>query len=140
MKNIRLKYSGRVKRVARAVDKANEILECQEFYDLIRAYKNFDNSALSPEVIARLMQDSGHQIHVKVHAFLPILPSQHDKIFVSIWDFGRSVGANVNMLIYETVNCMDSLYDILNTEAAQRTSGNHTAPWVIGAIAEVMAE
>ncbi len=138
MKNVHLHYAGNLKKVNNAVTKANEILSSAQFYDQIRAYKKFDNSALSPEIISRLMQDSGHRIEVKVSWIVPTIKTRHDKINVSGWDFSTNLPAAVNNLIYETVNSIDCLYDILNNESVHRDSGSLTAPWVIGAIAEVM--
>lgn len=138
MKNVNLRYNGKIKKVSNAVAKANEILASEQFYDQIRAYKKFDNSALSPEIISRLMQDSGHQIDVSVNWLSPNVKTRHNKISLSGWDFSSNLATGVNNLIYETVNSVDCLYDILNNEPNQRSSGSLTAPWVIGAIAEVM--
>jgi len=139
MKNVSLLYSGNLKKVSTAVKKANEILSSPQFYEQIRAYKKFDNSPLSPEIISRLMQDSGHEIQVSVNWIIPIVNNKHNKISVSGWDFSSNLPTGVNNLIYETVNSIDCLYDILNNESSDhRSSGSLTAPWVIGAIAEVM--
>ena len=138
MKHVNLFYSGHLRKVSSAVAKANEILGSEEFYDQIRAYKKFDNSPLSPEIISRLMQDFGHRIEVNVNWFVPSTRTKHDRINVSGWEFSSNLATGVNNLIYETVNSIDCLYDILNNENNQRGSVNLTAPWVIGAIAEVM--
>jgi len=138
MKNVNLHYSGSLTKVSSAVKKANEILGSSQFYDQIRAYKKFDNSALSPEIISRLLQDSGHQIEVSVNWFIPTTKTKYNKISLSGWEFSSNLPAGVNNLIYETVNSIDCLYDILNNENNPRSSGSLTAPWVIGAIAEVM--
>ena len=138
MKNVHLLYSGNVRKVCNAVSKANEILGSAQFYDQIRAYKKFDNSALSPEIISRLMQDSGHQIEVKVNWIVPLVKTKHDRISISGWDFSSNLATGVNNLIYETVNSIDRLYDILNNDSDSKDEVSLTAPWVIGAIAEVM--
>ncbi|PBQ31225.1 hypothetical protein CNR22_05410 [Sphingobacteriaceae bacterium] len=139
MKNVSLHYNGKLKKVSIAVNKANEILSSTQFYEQIRAYKKFDNSPLSPEIISRLLQDSGHQIEVTVNWIVPIVKTKHNKISVSGWDFSSNLPAGVNNLIYETVNSMDCLYNILNNESVPSyNQGSLTAPWVIGAIAEVM--
>ena len=140
MKNVSLQYKGSLKKVSLAVNKANEILNSEEFYNQIRAYRKFDNSTLSPEVISRLMQDSGHKIEVSVNWIVPIANPRHDKIHVSGWDFSPVMGTGVNNLIYETVHCIDCLYEALHKNGMQRKSANLTAPWVIGAIAELMAK
>lgn len=139
MNNVRLQYSGNLKKVQVAVNKANEILSSFQFYDQIRAYKKFDNSALSPDVISRLMQESGHSIEVSVNWVLPVVQIRHNKICVSGWDFSSNIGTAVNNLIYETVNSIDCLYHLTNDEEPQSEATSLTAPWVIGAIAEVMA-
>jgi hypothetical protein len=140
MKNVHLNYNGSLKKVRSAVDKANEILSSAQFYDQIRAYKKFDNSALSPEIISNLMQDSGHQIDVYVNWIIPQVKTRYNKISVSGWDFSSNLATGVNNLIYETVNSIDCLYDIINNETSERSNNSLTAPWVIGAIAEVMVK
>jgi nucleoside-specific outer membrane channel protein Tsx len=138
MKNVTLYYSGKSRNVNAAVNKANEILASESFYQQIRAYHQFDNSAFSPEVIARLMESSGHRIKVKVNWFVPILRTNHDKITVSGWGFSSNLAAEVHNLIYETVNSIDSLYDVLSNPSQSQKSVNHSVPWVIGTIAEIM--
>lgn len=140
-KNVHLTYSGKIRKIKAAVDKTNEILASPQFYDQIRAYKKFDNSALSPEIIARLMQESNHEIIVKVNSLIPPVSATHyNKITLWHWDFSNNLGHGVNLLIHETVNAIDCLYDILNNENGTRSQDNLTAPWIIGAIAEVMVK
>jgi hypothetical protein len=137
-KNIQLVYTGKVKKVRTAVEKTNEILSSREFYSQIRAYRRFDNSALSPDVIAKLMEESGHVIKIKTSWFMPDSASTtHNTIKVCTWNFSTNLALGVNTLIYETVNSIDCLYDILYNEK-HRQGDSMTAPWVIGAIAEVM--
>lgn len=140
MKNVSLKYTGNLKKVKTAVSKANEILSSADFYNQIRAYKKFDNSALSPEIIARLMQESGHEITVHVNWVITSPATKFDKIILSGWDFSSNLATGVNTLIYETVNSIDSLYNILNADKTSHRTERQTASWVIGAIAEVMVK
>jgi hypothetical protein len=141
MKNVRLKYTGNIKKVKAAVDKTNEILSSPEFYDQIRAYKKFDNTALRPEIIAKLMQESDHEIIVKVNSILPpVASTRYNKITLWRWDFDHNLGLGVNCLIYETVNAIDCFYDIINNDGPAKNNEQFTAPWVIGAIAEVMVK
>jgi hypothetical protein len=140
-KNVRLVYTGKIRKIKMAVDKTNEILSSAEFYDQIRAYKKFDNSALSPDIIAKLMQESDHEIIVKVNSIMPPVASTHyNKITLWRWDFNDNLALGVNYLIYETVNAIDCLFDILNNESGVKNNEQFTAPWVIGAIAEVMVK
>lgn len=138
MNHVYLHYTGGLKKVSDAVNKANKILGSSEFYEQIRAYKQFDSSALSPEQISRLMEESGHRIEVVVNWIIPNVRTRHNKICVSGWDFSNNLSAGVNNLIYETVNSIDCLYDLLNSSDARKESASVTAPWVIGTIAEVM--
>jgi hypothetical protein len=139
MKNVRLTYTGKIKKVRLAVDKANEILSSEDFYNQIKAYKKFNNSCLSPEIIARLMQESGHEVVVRV-TWLTSSASEYNRIRVSGWDFGSNLAGGVNVLIYETVNAIDKLYNVLNTADSESYSDKYTAPWVIGTIAEIMVK
>jgi hypothetical protein len=140
MKNVCLNYTGNLKKVKIAVTKANEILSSVDFYNQIRAYKKFDNSSLSPEIIARLMQESGHEITIKVNWIITSPSTKFDKIILPAWDFSDNLATGVNTIIYETVNSIDSLYNILNDEQGDLHAERHTACWVIGAIAEVMVK
>jgi hypothetical protein len=139
MKNVSLNYAGNLKKVKSAVSKANEILSSADFYNQIRAYKKFDNSALSPEIIARLMQESGHEISVYVNWVIVSPNTKFDRITLSGWDFSSNLASGVNTIIYETVNSIDSLYNILNNDHEHHPD-RQTASWVIGAIAEVMVK
>ena len=138
MKNVHLSYTGNIKKVKTAVEKANEILATEEFYNLIRCYKNVESNSFSPEIISRLMKDSGHQIVVKVSWFAPITLGKPGRIIISGWDFSNNLGAGVNTLVYETVQSLDCLYGISSNKKEIQSSINHTASWLIGAIAETM--
>lgn len=137
MKNVQLHYSGSIKKVKNAVNKANEVLSSDEFYNQIKAYYRFDNSTLSPEVISDLMQDSGQLIEVSVNWIIPTAKTRHDRINLSAWDFSSQLGTAVNTLIYETVFSMDRLHALRNNPG-QMMKNSLTASILIGTIAEVM--
>ena len=141
MKNVRLVYKGPSKNVRLAVAKTNEILACPEFYEQIISYHKFDNSALSPEIIAVLMREANYEIRVVVNWIMPDLTKpSYDRIVLSGWNFGPHLPTNVNTLICETVNALDRVYDIINKEN-NRLGGQYTsAHLVIGAIAEVLVK
>lgn len=140
MKNhVRLVYTGKIKKVLDAVQKTNEILSSPEFYQQIRLYKKFDHCELSPDMIANLMENSGHLITVKVNWFLPAgAGANPHRITVCRDDFNGDLAAGVNTLIYQTVSAINSLH----YKKSQRQAGHDqmTASWVIGAIAEVMVK
>jgi hypothetical protein len=139
---VRLTYPGRVKKAKAAVDKANEILRNPEFYDQIRGYKKFDNTDLSPEVIANLMEERSHEIIVDL-SFLMLMAnaSTHspNRITLSFWNFSKDLPSAVNTLIHETVNAMDRLHSTIQDKPMENKA-RPTAPWVIGAIAEIMVK
>ena len=141
-KYVRLIYLGQVKKVKAAVNKANEILSNPEFYDQIRGYKKFDNTDLSPEVIADLMEENNHEININV-GFLMLTSSaavtSSSNILISYWNFSKDLPSAVNTLIHETVNAMDRLHSVIQQRPLENKP-RPTAPWVIGAIAEIMVK
>lgn len=140
--NVRLIYLGRVKKVSRAIRKANEILSDPEFYSLIRDYKKFGED-LSPEVIASLMERNNHEIIVHVSYLMPIKIASTrsaSRITLSYWNMSKDLPVAVNAIIHETVNAIDHLHAALNKENEQMYHRRETAPWVIGAIAEIMVK
>lgn len=138
MKNVKLNYSGNIKKVRQAVARANIILGSEVFYSQIRAYKTFNSSLLSPEVISDLLQKSGHTIDVKVSWLLPNLKTRKDIICISGWDFSNKIPKAVNQLIYETVNSIDYFYHVSSNNRDVYQPECVTACWVIGTIAEIM--
>jgi len=135
MQNISLHYNGSLKKVRSAVNAANEILGSEEFYKAIMNYKHFDNSTLSPNIIADLIATSGQKIEVTVNWFIPIVKMGYDKIGLSGWDFSDKLGEGVNKLIYETIYCVDCLNEF-NKGNKNIESGTHTAPILIASLAE----
>jgi hypothetical protein len=140
--NVRLIYLGRVKKIRKAVRKANEILGDPEFYNLIRDYKKFGED-LSPEVIASLMEKNNHEIIVRVSYLMPIKVASTRSaasITLSYWNMSNDLAVAVNAIIHETVNAIDHLHAALNKESVNQYHRRETAPWVIGAIAEIMVK
>lgn len=138
--NVRLIYLGRVKKVRLAVRKANEILSDPEFYGLIRDYKKFGED-LPPDVIANLMEGNNHEIIVRVSFFMPIKiasTSSASSIKLSYWNMSKDLPVAVNAIIHETVRAIDHLHSALHTKHSEQYHDGQTAPWVIGAIAEIM--
>ncbi len=139
MKNVRLRYTGLSKRVQIAVEKTNEILASREFYDQIVSYSKFDNTALSPEIIAILMREADYEIRVRVNWILPdVSRPSYDRIVLSGWHFGPHLATNVNTLICETVSALDRVYDIMSKDNNRWEGQYSSAHLVIGAIAEVL--
>lgn len=141
-KYVRLLYPGKVRKARAAVDKANEILRNPEFYDQIRGYKKFDNTDLSPEVIATIMEEQSHVININL-SYLMLTSNAHthssSRIHLSYWNFSNDLPSAVNTLIHETVNAVDRLHSMLHQKPLEHKI-RPTAPWVIGAIAEIMVK
>jgi hypothetical protein len=139
MNNVRLKYTGYTQKVRAAVEKANEILSSESFYSQIKSYPRFDQSALSPELISHLLQESDYEITVRVNWFFPAFSTRtFDRITVVRSEFSDNLPAAVNFLVFETVKSIDLLYNILQKEEGIHEHRSVGAPLVIGAIAEVM--
>ena len=136
MKNVTLHYTGTLRKVSTAVNKANEILCSENFYEAIKRYPQFDNSPLNPKIIASIIGESGQRIKVTVNWIIPIVNRSHDRIGLSGWDFSSNLGTGVNTLIYETVYCADCLYDLFYKKSNDKNLGINTAPFLIAAMAE----
>ncbi len=140
-KNVRLIYLGRIKKIRAAVRKANEILADPEFYDQIKGYRQFNYTDLTPDEIARQMQENNYEIIVQVSLlsfFLPAYTNSGNKIVVSYWNFSSDLPSAVNSLIHETVNAIDFLNH--HSKGMKYYNERAAAPWIIGAIAEVMVK
>jgi hypothetical protein len=138
MNHVRLIYTGRLKKVKSAVAVANQILANPEFYRIIMNYQKFDNSSLSPDVIARLMQESNHEIRVRSSWMMfSSRVACYRAITVCRWNFSTDLARGVNQLIYETVAAIDCLYDILNGEEQELKIPHFTACSVIASIGEM---
>lgn len=140
--NVRLVYSGRIKKVCQAICKANEILNDPEFYELIRDYKKFGED-LPPEVIAGLMEQNNHVIRVRVNYLMPFSVAyihSASSVRISYWNFSGDLPTGVNTMIHETVRAISHLHPSLQGKDSQINSYGHTAPWVIGSIAEIMVK
>lgn len=139
MRYVQLIYNGKLEKVERAVAKANEILRSDDFYKQIKAYKEFNQSCLSPEIIVNLMRESGHTVVVRVNWLAPS-SCKYDCIRVSGWDFSSNLAASVNLLIYETVRAVGEYHQQLYASEQQSYDDKYTAPWVISTIAEIMVK
>lgn len=141
-KHVRLVYPGTVRKAKEAVKKANEILGNPEFYDQIRGYRTFDTTDLSPEVIAGMMEDGDHRITVDLSVLIlntKAASSSPERITLSYWNFSTHLPSAVNTLIHETVNAMDRFRNQAKNKPLENRP-QPTAPWVIGAIAEIMVK
>lgn len=142
VQHIKLKYSGNVKKVKRAVEQANKILSDTAFYEGIRRCKNFDNTMLAPHEIADLMQNASQTIQIVVLP-KPIANASTSTAFkttVSIFNFSKNLKTAVNTLIHEVVHAVDWLNGTQEFTHVKNNnsdgSQDNTAPWVIGALAE----
>lgn len=139
MRYVQLLYTGNLQKLKRAVDKANEILRSDDFYMQIKAYREFNQSCLSPEIIVNLMRESSHTVVVRVNWLAPS-SCRYDCIRVSGWDFSSNLASSVNLLIYETVRAMSEYHQQLHVSEQQTYEDKYTAPWVISTIAEIMVK
>ncbi len=139
MRYVQLSYVGKNKKVRNAVDKANEILCSDDFYRQIKAYRDFNQSCLSPEIIVNLMRESAHTVVVRVNWLAPS-SCEYDCIRISGWDFSSNLAGSVNLLVYETVRAIGLYHQRVHQNEHSRYDDKYTAPWVIGTIAEIMVK
>lgn len=136
--NVHLVYTGRIEKVKRAVDRANEILKDPEFYGLIRDYRKFGED-LPPDLIAELMESRHHSIRISVDPLMPVdvaTTRSASSIKLSYWNFPSELPAGVNTMVHETVKAVS----LLHQEHPNTDEHRQTAPWVIGSIAEIMVK
>jgi hypothetical protein len=137
MENVKLVYHGKRQGLSAAVLKANSILANEAFYHKIVSCERFDNSALSPEVLARLLRESDYEIRVRVRWLLPPFgPTRFDRIVISRLECEYNTGRLVKLLIHEAVKAMGDLYNIFEDEKPGREGASQNASFVIGSIAE----
>jgi hypothetical protein len=148
--HVTLFYSGDNTDVQAAVQLANEILNTPSFYDAIRRVPRFDNSTLTGAEVADRMEKASQKVTI-VRKFKPIANAgtkTSNKIKISKSLFGKDstgtfvLSIAVNTLIHETVHAVDFLDtgDAFTHDGNEEDGQENTAPWVIGAIAEKIAE
>ena len=144
---MKLNYIGRKSKLKEAVNFANEILNNSHFYSAIGNRTRFDNTELSPSVIAERIRDWEKPVHVRTY-WRPFGDSnaktgRSSHISMNTAKLNRSKKYIVNTLIHEYVHAVDfgddgqleyTHVDNDNTNGKE----NNSAPWAIGKIAEQM--
>lgn len=139
-----LNYIGNNKKVKLAIAEANKILSNPDFYKQIEAVNKFDFTDYNGKQIADEIHSLNKAIIVKNYwvPFSKTKAKTLSEISINTATLNRPVSSIVNTLIHETVHAVDWLTnnDWDYTHDGQKADGQeNTAPWVIGDIAESMA-
>ena len=130
--------------IKNAVCKANEILSNPEFYAAIANLPQMDNTKLSSQQIADILNNSIQEIAIKSYKALNPLSKANattvskDLIKLNTRRFSQNLKVAVNTLIHESVHAVDLADSKLDfTHSSNYPKGQEkTVPWVIGALTE----
>jgi hypothetical protein len=140
------KYSGSYSNVNMAVKMANNLLNNNNFYQLIRTYQRFDMSDVTNDMIAALMKrHSTLTITVKTYkpwwpwskAVAMFKPSEPHTVYLSSRRLNRSAASVVGSLLHEYVHLVDNLYSeySFGHGSNSKYGKENTAPYAIGTMA-----
>lgn len=141
---ITLLFSGRNDSIIKAVEKANEILESEAFYDKIAALPQMSNTNLTSSEIAALLKASNQKITVYAYwnPFGSVVKTFNPYRFgVNTKKISCITAYAVHTLINETIHSvalMSNKLDYTSTNVDPDEELN-VLPWRIGEIAEIIS-
>lgn len=141
---ITLLFSGRNDSIIKAVEKANEILQSEAFYDKIAALPQMSNTNLTSSEIAALLKASNQKItvHAYWNPFGSVVKTFNPYQFgVNTKKISCITAYAVNTLINETIHSvalMSNKLDYTSTNVDPDEELN-VLPWRIGEIAEIIS-
>jgi hypothetical protein len=142
---VKLHYLGKNEKIIAAVAEANKILSKPEFYIRVDTIQRFDNSTYSGLRVSNEIKNLNRVIEVEDY-WKPWGSANAKTVSViklNTAKLKRSHSSITNTIVHETVHAVDWW---VNKEWDYTHDGNspngqdNTAPWVIGAIAEDMAQ
>lgn len=140
---ITLSFSGRSTSVMKAVEKANEILASEAFYEKIAALPQMSNTTLSSSEIAKILKTTERKIAIETHwnpfgAKTKMLSSY--RFEVNKRKISNVTAYAVNTLINETIYMIALLGNQINFSNSEyyNEDEENAFPWRIGEIAEII--
>lgn len=142
-------FRDRLPIVEEAVNKANRLLNNEEFFKGIASYGVFDMSTASPDIIANLMKQS--KLEFKVALFRPSIfqairyrktfaftdERYPDTVFLNVQKLDREVEDIAATLIHESIHALDDSIDAYEFGHGDNSpvGKESTAPYWIGGFA-----
>jgi len=140
---ITLLFSGRSASIMKAVEKANEILASDTFYETIAALPQMSNTTLSSSEIAKILKTTNQKIivHTYWNPFGAATKTLNSYRFeVNRKKISTVTAYAVNTLINETIHVIALLGDQINFSNSEHyhEEEENAFPWRIGEIAEII--
>lgn len=140
---ITLIFSGRSASLMKAVEKANEILASDTFYETIAALPQMSNTTLSSSEIAKILKTTDQKIVVQTYwnPFGGTTKCLNSYRFeVNRKKISSVTAYAVNTLINETIHAIALLGNQINFSNSEHYSEEeeNAFPWRIGEIAEII--
>lgn len=141
---VTLLFSGRSTSIMKAVEKANEILASDTFYDTIAALPQMSNTTLSSPEIAKILKTTNQKITVHTY-WNPFGATTKNlntyKFEVNTRKISTVTAYAVNTLINETIHVVALLGNQINFSNSDQyhEEEENAFPWRIGEIAEIIS-
>lgn len=140
---ITLLFSGKSTSIMKAVEKANEILASDTFYETIASLPQMSNTSLSSPEIAKILKATNRKITVQTfwNPFGAKTKNMSSYRFeVNRKKISTVTAYAVNTLINETIHTIALLENQINFSNSEHYSEEeeNTFPWRIGEIAEII--
>lgn len=141
---ITLLYTGRNTSIRQAVEKANEILASDAFYEMIAALPQLTNTDLSSREVATILRETERNITVATFwsPFSPATKMTHEQQFrVNTKKISPVTAFAVNTLVNETIQTVSFWSGTLDFQTVDSESEEHDncLPWRIGELAEIIS-
>jgi|GEM_PF-6971998 len=141
---ITLLFSGRSASIMKAVEKANEILASDTFYETIAALPQMSNTTLSSPEIAKILKKTDQKItiHTYWNPFgAPTKTLNSYRFEVNRRKISSVTAYAVNTLINETIHVIALLGNQINFSNSEHyhEEEENAFPWRIGEIAEIIS-
>jgi hypothetical protein len=145
---MKLIFKGSQTNIIDAVNKANEILSNNAFWEQVEKLPQFDNTKLTPAQIADILRTSDQEIQIKTYwSFNPFRPRtcvnattvSATLIKINTRCFSDDLKTAVNTLVHESTHAADFLdgkWDFTHVDNSNDGEEDNTAPWAIGQLAE----
>lgn len=136
-------YKGKIKKVREAVDRANELLADDSFYQDIAAQGGFDMADIPAREIAALLRTTALDMRLVTYIGSPRVHGYDDRdnpdlIHVNIFRADWTRSGIVNTIIHQVVHAVNDVHRQYNFSHGDRTTEGkqNTAPFWIGNYAE----
>jgi hypothetical protein len=146
---MRINYKGNYSQIITAVEDANDVLNSEDFYQLISNHGDFNCSDLSSKDISDIIKNSPLEIEVKIYkprwSYSKVLgyfiKSKPNNVFLNSRKIYRNTDSITNTIIHEYVHAVDNNHNTNAIEFGHTCeSFANTAPYIIGSYAELLID